>query len=177
MPETAEPLTITAEDLAEHWGVSERRLRDLAKEGVAVRARGGFDLRESDRRYIAKLRTHDESRKLRAALIRRQTQRQEVRLHQDAGALLTRSEAQRQCDEWWGAAWNAMQGAVSRLFYALPGDEAGRRATCWRVYNDIRGELLLHRQRIAGVFLAPEVPRDLDRHLERLGINGHDPEE
>lgn len=177
MRESADRLIVSAEELAEHWQLSPRRLRELVQEGVAVKVRGGFDLRASDCRYIGKLRSHDESRRLKAALIQRQTQRQEVRLHTDTQALLTRTEAQEQCEAWWGRAWDAIAGAISRMYYDLPGTDDARRATCWRAYNDIRGEMLLHRERIKGAFLAPAVPRTLDQHLERLGIAGTEPQD
>jgi hypothetical protein len=175
MTETAELLIVSAEELCEHWGLTDRRLRELAKDGIAVKVRGGFDLRESDKRYISRLRSHDESRRLKAQLLARQTQRHEIRLHQDAAQLLTRTEAIGQAEAWWGRAWDAAGGAISRLYYGLPGTDAERRAICWGVYNDLRGELLVHRETIKDAFLAPAVPRTLDQHLQRLGINSDEP--
>jgi hypothetical protein len=176
MQDPAANLIVSASELCEHWSLTPRRFRELVADGVAVRSRAGFDLVESDRRYIAKLRSNDESRRLKARLIERQTQRHELKLLHSSGTLMLRSEAQQQCESWWGDAWAAVQAAISRLYHSIPGDDNSRRATCWRFSDDVRGELLLHRDRIAGVFLAPPTPRTLDQHLRVLGLDGSDPE-
>lgn len=181
MSNTATDTSISLEALADHWGLTVRRLRDLARDGVAVSdGRGEFLLRESDRRYIAKLRSHDEARRLKAKLLERQTQRQEVRLHREARELVTRAEARGEFSEWWGITWESAAAAIARHFHALPGDDRERRLLCHALYRDLMGELRLARDRIANVRLAPEtLPSLLDIELERLGVatNTDDDEE
>lgn len=175
MLDPARRLTMTADELAAHWSLTPRRLRELRDEGIAVECSGAYDVVESDSRLIRKLRSHEETRRQKAALLVRQTQRQEIRLRADIRELITRAEAQAACLAWWEAAWNAATGAVSRLYYTLPVSDIARLRICSSLYADIRGELVLHRDRIPDAFMAPAMPHTLDRHLELLGIGGSEP--
>jgi hypothetical protein len=62
--------------LAEHWGVTTRRIRQLAESGIAIRTGSGYDAIASDAKFIAHMRAADapretrrKSEELRAALM------------------------------------------------------------------------------------------------------------
>jgi hypothetical protein len=59
--------------------------------------------------------------------------------------LMTRAEAEAQCQQWWGYAWTAVQGAIARLYCDLPGDANTKIGICHRLSKDIQGEMHLHR--------------------------------
>lgn len=60
--ETTNNISVSEKDLAECLGVSERRVRQMVKEGIAVKLSAGkYDLKESAKRYIQTMKDKEKS--------------------------------------------------------------------------------------------------------------------
>lgn len=136
-------LIVTEDALAQHWGVTTRYVRMMREEDVAVRADGGFDLLESDRRLIAWFRRDEPMQRIRREAIRAQIQHREQKMAIEQRKYLRPEEVRRYIDDAWAALWLAHVQAANAYFrhaeQLLGSDEARQRM--FRVDDDIKGEL------------------------------------
>jgi hypothetical protein len=116
-------VVVNETQLAEHWGVTTRRVRQLQTDGIAIRAGGGFDLVASDRAFISWLRRDEDGARTR----RRMT---ELRAEQIATKLMRQDRELLTPQEVWDFALEVMFGlrqgftsASTLVYQSLSGRE------------------------------------------------------
>ncbi len=137
-------LTVDSQTLAAHWGLSDRRVRQLVDEGIAVKVPGGFDLVESDRRLIERFRRDDETKALKRRRLQQEMLVAERRLQRQEREWLTITEVQAVLTGAWESIWNSQAAVAGHIFHHLGGMAEGeKRALMFELDSMIKGELRL----------------------------------
>lgn len=135
---------VTEEQLATHWSMTTRRVRQLSGDGVAVRAKGGYDLLESDKRMISWLRNDEETKAAKRKLMEQQLMLNERKFQRSERELLTIDEVRETLNEAWSRMWMThanVAAHVRNALYALPNDQQNR--ICFEIEANCKGELRL----------------------------------
>jgi hypothetical protein len=158
-------------DLGKIFGLSKRRVDQLADEGVLVRGAAGFDLEDSTRRYIKFLRTDEESRKEKRLLVQAQTKVTELRAKRQTRELLSRAEVRRMLAGHIGALMDFRVVAAwlyTEIHQSL--GEVKAKEICSSVHSSLCGLIVKARDDLEALF-ADERPTDLDNELKRLDVH------
>lgn len=137
-------LIVNEHELATHWQMSDRRVRQLVGEGIAVRSGGGFDLVASDQKLINWLRRDEETLALRRAHLRQQMLASERLLQRQERQWLTLDEVQELLDRAWSRMWDRTTAVLSFVHSSLTDSpESTRTAVVSRIESLLKGELRL----------------------------------
>lgn len=156
---------ISEDELAAHWRMTPRRVRQWAEERVAIRASGGYDLLESDRALIAWYRADEPSKRAKRSLLKFQQLEREQKLEHHQRQWLTLAEVRALIDDAWSALWTAHCAALTRNLATMEYLANGRTDTTpavWQLHNDVKGELRLARQRLEKLYQNAELLQDCD---------------
>lgn len=148
--------TLTEAGLAKHWGVTERYVRMMADEEIAVRCDGGYDALESDRRLIGWLRRDEPTQRAKRELLKWKQLDQERKLEEKDRRWLTLTEVRRLIDDAWSVLYQVHVGTInanySAFSFAFGGDDEKARIEALRLSADVKAQLRQAQALLEGLY-------------------------
>ncbi|MGH6742656.1 MAG: hypothetical protein ACREDY_27100 [Bradyrhizobium sp.] len=169
----------TDSELAAHWGVTDRRVRQLANAGIAARTGAKYDLLESDRRFIEHLRKDEQTQQMKRRALAAKAMRDEQRVARGDRELLSLEEVRTVFLEatqmlWFGA--REWVGAMTGTLHATISDPTRRQVMIERLHEETAGimrkaqEMTLTAIDNAESAARSALRNDLNEATRRLGL-------
>jgi hypothetical protein len=160
--------TVTIDELASHWAVTSRRVRQLADEiSIPIKA-GKFDVFEADRLLIRWLQRDEPTRRSKRELMAWQRQRIEAQIAREDRQHLRPDEVKALIDDAWGALRQGHLAALNAVHRALKYNRGDRSPDQLvnAVEAEVNGWMALARDRLEDAY------RDRLADMESATRNG-----